>query len=269
MEQQGNLLNDLNLRKKIFVLEYVKDFNGTQAAIRAGYSAKTANEQAARLLVNVSVKAAIDAEITSRVDRLRIDTDRLVKRWEAQVYADANEIAQHRRHCCRHCWGQDFAYQYTPGEFQRARIKHEDKRAEILGKSGKDIGEFAGVAGDWYNKRLDPNKDCLECFGEGVPEVFLADTRKLSENGKALYEGVKEGRDGIEIKTISKQKAEEYLARSAGVFKDKLEVGGAIAVASPQELEEFFAKKMAESKNMAASVSGRSSRIRELGKQGN
>lgn len=38
-----------------FCREYMKDFNGTQAAIRAGYSKKTANEQSVRLLANISV----------------------------------------------------------------------------------------------------------------------------------------------------------------------------------------------------------------------
>lgn len=42
-----------------FCEEYVIDLNGTQAAIRAGYSKKTANEQAVRILANVSVKKKI------------------------------------------------------------------------------------------------------------------------------------------------------------------------------------------------------------------
>ena len=38
-------------KRQRFVDEYLIDLNGTQAAIRAGYSVKTANEQAARMLV--------------------------------------------------------------------------------------------------------------------------------------------------------------------------------------------------------------------------
>ena len=49
----------LTLKQAAFVREYLVDCNATQAAIRAGYSAKTANEQGARLLTNVSVAAAI------------------------------------------------------------------------------------------------------------------------------------------------------------------------------------------------------------------
>lgn len=42
-----------------FVSEYLKDQNATQAAARAGYSERTANQQGSRLLVNVGVAAAI------------------------------------------------------------------------------------------------------------------------------------------------------------------------------------------------------------------
>lgn len=47
---------ELTERQKNFCLEYLKDFNGTKAAIRSGYSTKTSPEQAARLLRNVKVQ---------------------------------------------------------------------------------------------------------------------------------------------------------------------------------------------------------------------
>jgi hypothetical protein len=49
----------LNHKQERFCQEYLKDQNGTQAATRAGYSEKTANEQASRLLANVNIKARI------------------------------------------------------------------------------------------------------------------------------------------------------------------------------------------------------------------
>jgi phage terminase small subunit len=55
------------------------DLNATQAAIRAGYSVKTANEQGARLLTNVSVQAEIQrlqAEISRRTG---ISQDRVIR----------------------------------------------------------------------------------------------------------------------------------------------------------------------------------------------
>ena len=49
----------MTAKQERFVEEYLIDLNATQAAIRAGYSPKTANEQGARLLAKVSVQTAI------------------------------------------------------------------------------------------------------------------------------------------------------------------------------------------------------------------
>jgi hypothetical protein len=49
----------MNKRRELFCREYLRDLNSTQAAIRAGYSPKTANPRAARLLANVSIRERI------------------------------------------------------------------------------------------------------------------------------------------------------------------------------------------------------------------
>jgi|NGEPerStandDraft_6_1074524.scaffolds.fasta_scaffold687195_1 phage terminase small subunit len=51
--------HDLTARQKQFALEYLKDLNGTQAAVRTGYSARTAKAAASRLLTNVYLQAEI------------------------------------------------------------------------------------------------------------------------------------------------------------------------------------------------------------------
>ena len=56
----------LTEKQKRFAEEYLIDLNATQAAIRAGYSAKTANEQGSRLLANVSIQKAISKAIAER-----------------------------------------------------------------------------------------------------------------------------------------------------------------------------------------------------------
>lgn len=62
-------------RQKRFVEEYLIDLNATQAAIRAGYSKKTAQEQGHQLLRKTSVKAAIDAAMAERSERTGITQD--------------------------------------------------------------------------------------------------------------------------------------------------------------------------------------------------
>ena len=58
-----------------FVEEYLKDLNATQAAIRAGYSEKTARSQGARLLTNVDIEEAIQKAKEERSERTKIDQD--------------------------------------------------------------------------------------------------------------------------------------------------------------------------------------------------
>jgi len=63
----------LSGKQRRFAEEYLIDLNGTQAAIRAGYSAKTANEQASRLLANVKVAVFVQAAMDKRSEDLGID----------------------------------------------------------------------------------------------------------------------------------------------------------------------------------------------------
>lgn len=75
-----------------FCLEYVKDLNGTQAATRAGYSAKTANEQASRLLANVNIAARI-AELQQTVaDKAGVTALGLLTELRRVAYADMRAI---------------------------------------------------------------------------------------------------------------------------------------------------------------------------------
>lgn len=66
-------------KNKRFIEEFLIDLNGTQAAIRAGYSAKTANEQAARLLANVSIQQEISKAMAERSRRTGINQDRVLQ----------------------------------------------------------------------------------------------------------------------------------------------------------------------------------------------
>ena len=65
----------LTPKQQRFVEEYLVDLNATQAAIRAGYSERTANEQGARLLANVSVAKAVQSAMDVRSERTAITAD--------------------------------------------------------------------------------------------------------------------------------------------------------------------------------------------------
>ncbi|WP_211473937.1 terminase small subunit [Collimonas humicola] len=109
---------DLPPKEKLFVAEYTKDMNGTQAAIRAGYSAKTANEQAAQLLAKLSIKQAVDAVTNDRIEQGIFDGDKVISRWGEISQANPNSLTQYRRVNCRYCWGEGHRYQFTPAEME-------------------------------------------------------------------------------------------------------------------------------------------------------
>jgi phage terminase small subunit len=75
-----------------FVEEYLIDLNATQAAIRAGYSPKTAEQQGSRLLGNAKVSVAIHAARAAREERTQITQDwvlsRLVENVERSMQAE-------------------------------------------------------------------------------------------------------------------------------------------------------------------------------------
>ena len=71
-------MSELEEKQKMFCKEYLVDFNGTQAAIRAGYSKKTANEQASRLLTKVNVQTYLKQLIEKRNKRTNITQDDVI-----------------------------------------------------------------------------------------------------------------------------------------------------------------------------------------------
>ncbi|WP_099974240.1 terminase small subunit [Lactobacillus terrae] len=65
-------------KQELFVTEYLKDLNATQAAIRAGYSEKTAYSQGQRLLKNVEVKSAIEQQMKSVNKKIIADAEEVM-----------------------------------------------------------------------------------------------------------------------------------------------------------------------------------------------
>lgn len=82
----------LTPKQEAFVREYLLDLNATQAAIRAGYSAKTAYSMGQRLLKNVEVSAALVAAKQERAQKTQIDADWLLTRLAEESTADVAEL---------------------------------------------------------------------------------------------------------------------------------------------------------------------------------
>lgn len=78
-------------KRRAFVREYMIDFNGTQAALRAGYSERTAGVQASRLLTNVQVQEAIQEATAARFRRNEATAERVIEEYRRIAFADTTE----------------------------------------------------------------------------------------------------------------------------------------------------------------------------------
>ena len=69
----------LNEKQKQFCNEYLIDFNGTQAAIRAGYSKNSANRIASENLSKLDIQQYLKELIESRNERVQITQDDVIR----------------------------------------------------------------------------------------------------------------------------------------------------------------------------------------------
>lgn len=205
-------------KQRRFVDEYLVDLNATQAAIRAGYSEKTACEQSSRLLANVKVSAALQDAMKARSERTQITADMVLQKWWDLANVDANELVEYRRDNCRHCWGVGHAYQWTEAEFEEAERKAVSKNGDMPTSEG----------GFGFLPTRAPNADCPECAGEGHGEIHVHDTRRLKGAARALYAGVHQGKDGLKVLLEDRSKALDNVAKHLGMFKERIEHSGEI-----------------------------------------
>lgn len=68
-------------RQRRFVGEYARDLNATQAAIRTGYSPRTANEQGARLLAKASVSTAVAKITGAALQKSEVDVAWIIREY--------------------------------------------------------------------------------------------------------------------------------------------------------------------------------------------
>lgn len=97
-------------------------------------------------------------------------------------------------------------------EYIAERMQDRQERTEVT--QDRVIAELAAIA---FAKAT----DYVSIRGD---EVLLHDTDKLTEAQVRAIAGIKQGKNGIELKLNDKEKALELLGRHLGMFKDKVEV---------------------------------------------
>ena len=82
----------LNPRQKAFVDAYCQCPNGSQAAIKAGYSVKTAGSQANWLLKNPKVQAALSTRMKAMQDKSIADTKEILQYMTSVMRGEQSDI---------------------------------------------------------------------------------------------------------------------------------------------------------------------------------
>ena len=160
----------LTAKQKKFVEEYLIDLNATQAAIRAGYSPNTAQEQSSRLLSNVMVKNEIDKAMAERSRRTGINQDRVLRELAKIAFVNPNDVINFRDATVKMTSEENLAaiasikVKKIPGEYGDAterEVKLYDK-LRALDLLGRHLGMFKDkieINGDMGVKIVDDIPD--------------------------------------------------------------------------------------------------------------
>lgn len=84
----------MTAKQERFVAEYLKDLNATQAAIRSGFSEKTAAQAASRLLRNVEIAQAVQAGKSQQLQSADLSAARVLEEYRRLAFSDVREFFQ-------------------------------------------------------------------------------------------------------------------------------------------------------------------------------
>lgn len=154
----------LNAKQELFCQEYLIDLNATQAAIRAGYSQKTAQEQSSRLLSNVMVQELISKLKSERIEEVGIDAAYVLKRLVEIDQMDVLDIL------------------LPNGELKQIKDWPKTWRTTL---SGIDVAEMPGDVPGFLKKIKWPDKvKNLELLGKHISVQAFKEQASHEHTGK-------------------------------------------------------------------------------------
>lgn len=151
----------LTAKQEAFCNEYLIDLNATQAAIRAGYSEKTAAKIGQENLIKPDIARFIAEAKAKRSERTRIDADWLLTRLADEAEADIADLYDEHSGALKpvHMWpsiwrkglvagvevDQQYAYidgaKVPDGVVTKIKLSDRIKRLELIGRH-VDVGAF-------------------------------------------------------------------------------------------------------------------------------
>ncbi len=162
----------LGPRQERFVEEYLLDLNAKQAAVRAGYSPRTAEVQGSRLLSNAKVQRALSGAISRRAAKVEIDQEWVVSRLALVVARSLqHEPVKDRR-------GNPVVIKTPQGQLAAAYAFQPGPATRALELLGKHVGLFTDrlEVTEKREERLLPNytrEDVITRLIEESPPALL------------------------------------------------------------------------------------------------
>jgi phage terminase small subunit len=159
----------LNPKQQRFVEEYLIDLNATQAAIRAGYSVKTAEQLGYQLLQKTSVSEAIAKAMAERSRRTGISQDRIIQQLAKIAFSDIKDVVEWRTHevplvnpITGETWRDDDGKERVE-HVMRVRLKDSD---QVDGSVIQEISETQKGGGITHTIKLNDRMKALELLGK-------------------------------------------------------------------------------------------------------
>jgi len=163
---------------KLFVQRYLKDFNGKKAAIAVGYSPKTADAQASRLLTNVKVQEILKEEAAKAAERNEIELDELIKEYILIGFSNISDYVE---------WGPDGIKLKNTNDIDKAKLA-------CIADISETTTQYGGtVKFKMHDKKgaLDSMARILGAFNDKMEHTGAIDLSKKSD--KELEDIIKNG----------------------------------------------------------------------------
>ena len=173
--------------QKRFCQEYLIDLNATMAAVRAGYSIRSAGSQAHDLLKKPEIRIYIQELISARSKRVEIDADKVLQELAFIAFSKVTDFLR-------------VEATEAPAEYAEANPMPDDD---------DDVEE---------------NDNEIKTPIIPYKHVDIFDTDFIDPKKLTAIASIKQGRNGIELKLHDKPKALELLGRHLAMWNDKLAV---------------------------------------------
>ena len=157
-------------RQKCFVEEYLIDLNATQAAIRAGYSPKTAKDIGCENLAKPNIQRAIAEQMAERSKRTGVNQDRVVRELAKIAFAKLTDIVDANGQIKSTATDDDLAcvesLKYKRSDFDNGYSEEREVKISPKLKALELLGKHLGMWNDKLNVSVD-----LPVFYEGEDQL--------------------------------------------------------------------------------------------------